>query len=231
MVRRPPFVGRNGGWSSEEVVWCPPRDVGLSPPGRWVELEAVWRGSGSAAHGQGGQLRGKYVQHVLHVFVKLHNSGLVATAVAVVGRGEDGHDVLLVAPVVAFHDELMSAGDEVEAVVVIELLRNVLPESVAGSSRGGTPAGPVVGVGPEEVAHGAFVGHLLDSVELAYVVESINGGRKAAVEAENLLLNESGEREVVEEVREELPHVGAPVLAKALVIEPIPAQPPAPPHR
>ena len=40
-------------------------------------------------------------QGVLEAIVQLHEGSLVATAVAVVGSTEDGHHVLLMAPVVA----------------------------------------------------------------------------------------------------------------------------------
>ena len=48
---------------------------------------------------------------ILHELVDLHYGGFVTASVAVVGRGEDRHDVALVRPVVAVHDQLMGAGD------------------------------------------------------------------------------------------------------------------------
>ena len=48
---------------------------------------------------------------ILHELVDLHYGGFVTASVAVVGRGEDSHDVALVRPVVAVHDQLMGAGD------------------------------------------------------------------------------------------------------------------------
>jgi hypothetical protein len=47
-------------------------------------------------------------------------------SVAVVGRAEHGHHRLLVAPIVALHDQLVCAADEVQAVGVVELLADVL---------------------------------------------------------------------------------------------------------
>lgn len=55
----------------------------------------------------------------------------IGVPVAVVGRGEDGDDVAVVAPVVALHDELMRARHQREPVAVVERLRDVLPEGVA----------------------------------------------------------------------------------------------------
>lgn len=42
------------------------------------------------------------------------------------------------------------------------------------------------------------------------------------MEAENLLLNESGQRQIVKKVGKVLPHVGIAVLAQALVIKTVP---------
>lgn len=76
---------------------------------------------------------------------------------------------------------------------MVELLRNVLAEGIAGTPGGDAPAGAVIGVGPEEVAHGTLVGHLLHSIELAHLVETVKGGRETAVETEDLLFHHSSE--------------------------------------
>lgn len=59
----------------------------------------------------------------LEVLAQIHNGGDVSAAVAVVWRGPDGDDVFVFEVVfVAFVDELVGAGDELEAVYVVELL-------------------------------------------------------------------------------------------------------------
>lgn len=55
----------------------------------------------------------------------------------------------------------MSPGDHFEVVGVVELFGDVLAEGVAGASRVHPPPCAVVGVGPEEIAHWALVGHFL----------------------------------------------------------------------
>ncbi|KAB8364839.1 hypothetical protein FH972_024702 [Carpinus fangiana] len=161
----------------------------------------------------------KNVQGIFKMLVNLHDGGLVAAAVAVVRRGEDGDDIPILAPVVALHDQLMCARDEREAVVVVEGLGNVLAKGVAGTSGRDAPAAAVVGVAPQQVTHGAFVGHFLYAVEGADVVEGVNAGAEAAVEAEDLVFNEGGEGQIVEEVGEALPYVCVAILAQALVVE------------
>jgi len=66
------------------------------------------------------------------------------------------------------------------------------------------------------------VGHFLHPVKGADLVEGVDAGGQATVEAEDLVLHNRGEGEVVEELGEELPNVGVPVLAEALVVEAVP---------
>lgn len=51
------------------------------------------------------------------------------------------------------------------------------------------------------------------------MVEGVDGGRQAAVQTEDLVLDDRGQRQVVEQVREQLPHVARAVLPHALVEE------------
>lgn len=63
----------------------------------------------------------------LEVLAERHDGGHIATAVAVVGRGPDGDDLLrLEVVLVALVDELVRAGDELQVVDVVELWRRVL---------------------------------------------------------------------------------------------------------
>mmetsp|Transcript_44789 Transcript_44789/g.127911 ORF Transcript_44789/g.127911 Transcript_44789/m.127911 type:complete len:210 (-) Transcript_44789:233-862(-) len=123
------------------------------------------------------------------------------------------------APIVALHDELVRAGDELQAVGVVELLGDVLAEGVAGPAGRDAPAAAVVGVRPQQVAHGPLVRHLLDAVELPDVVQGVQGWGDAAVHADDLVLDDRGHGQVVERVREDLPNRGSAVGPHALVEE------------
>lgn len=61
--------------------------------------------------------------------------------------------------------------------------------------------------------------NLLDAVQGSDVVQRVDAGRETAVETEDLVVDEGGEGEVVEEVGEVLPDVGVAVLSEALVVE------------
>jgi len=155
----------------------------------------------------------------VHILIYFHDSCLIAASVAVVGRREDRDNVTLVTPIVTVHHELMSSSDSSKAVRVVELLRDVLAEGVAGATGGDAPATAIIGVRPEEIADGALVGHFLDAVELSDLVQGVDRGGETTVETEDLLFDDSGQGQVVEELSENFPDVGVAVLAEALVVE------------
>ena len=116
----------------------------------------------------------------------------------------------------------MGASDPRQVIRVVELLGDILTEAVAGTARGDTPAAAVIGVGPQQIADGALVRRLLDTVELADLIERVDAGRQATVQAEDLVLDDSGQRQEVEQLSELLPYVSVAVLAQALVVKAVP---------
>jgi len=123
------------------------------------------------------------------------------------------------APIVSIHDELMSAGHKSQAIAVVERLRDILTERVAGTSGRDAPSAAVIGIGPEEIAHGTLVGHFLEAIESPDVVEGVDGGTETPVEAEDLAVDQRRQRQVIEQIREVLPHVGVAVLPQTLVVK------------
>ena len=124
-------------------------------------------------------------------------------------------------PAVALHDELVRAHDELEVVRRQELLRDVRAEGVARAARRDAPPAALVGVRPDEVAHGPLVGDLLEAVQLLHVVHRVQRRRKARVRAEHSVLDRRAQRQRVEELREGLPDARVAVLAQALIIKSI----------
>lgn len=61
--------------------------------------------------------------------------------------------------------------------------------------------------------------NLLNSIKGSDVIESIDARREAPVQAEDLVVDEGGEGEIVEKVGEVLPDIGISVLAETFVIE------------
>lgn len=106
-----------------------------------------------------------------------------------------------------------------QAIVVVESLTDILPESVSSTSRADSPSTPVVWVRPQQITHWSLMRHFLNAVEGANVVQRVNAWRQASVQAEDLVVDERGKWEVVEEIGEELPHIRIAVLAQTLVVE------------
>lgn len=134
---------------------------------------------------------------------------------------KDGDDIPVLTPIVPLHDQLMRSRDEGEPVVVVECFTDVLSKSVSCTTRTDSPSASVIGITPEQIAHGTFVWDLLNPVERTYVLKSVDTRRKASVQTKDLVLNQCGQREVVEEVGKEFPDIGIAVFAQTLVVEAI----------
>ena len=68
----------------------------------------------------------KLQERVLESIIQLHDGGLVAASVAVVGSGEDGDHVPVVGPVVSLHHQLVGPRYQGQPVRMVECLGNVL---------------------------------------------------------------------------------------------------------
>ena len=80
------------------------------------------------------------LRSLIHGIVDLHNCGLISTSVTIVGGRENGNDLSIVLPLIAFHDKLVGTWNEMKAINVSKLLGNVLSEGVPGSPRWDTPS-------------------------------------------------------------------------------------------
>lgn len=90
----------------------------------------------------------------------------------------------------------MRTRDECQPVVVIERLRDVLPEGVPCSSRRDAPSAAIVRVRPKQVAHGPFMRHLLHAVNGTDMIECVDGGGKSSVKAKYLRYSGLGRHHV-----------------------------------
>ena len=61
--------------------------------------------------------------------------------------------------------------------------------------------------------------YFLDAVKRPDVIEGVNARRETTVETENLVVDQGGEGEVIEQIREVFPDICVSVLAKAFVVE------------
>ena len=132
--------------------------------------------------------------------VELQNGGDISTAITIVWCGPDRQDRLVKVPLVSFHHQLMGPTDQLNVVVLVEFLRHVRAEQVAGPARTDAPSvAGVLRVRPQEITHRAVVRHFLFPVDHADLVEGLDGGGEAAVDAEDFAINQGGQAEVVED--------------------------------
>lgn len=104
---------------------------------------------------------------------------------------------------------------------MVELLRDVLSKGVTSSSWRDAPATSVIWVRPEKITDWSLVRSLLHSIELSDLIEGINTWGESTMEAEDLVLDDSCEWEVIKELCELFPYVSVTVLSQAFIIEAI----------
>jgi hypothetical protein len=133
---------------------------------------------------------------VLHLLVNKHNGRNVSTAVAVVGRRPDSDQVGVLEPEFkAIHHQLMSSGNQVQVVNVIELRRDFRAEKPPSTAGRNSPGVDIVRVRPHQIAVSTLVRDLLPAFDEAYLVQSLNVGRETAVHTENFSLNNGADAE------------------------------------
>jgi hypothetical protein len=77
----------------------------------------------------------------------------------------------------------MSSADEAEIVLVIEAFDDVGTEEESSTTWRKTPAVDLIWIRPEKVTHSAFVWNFLLAVKQSDLVDAVDEGRKAAVNA------------------------------------------------
>lgn len=205
----------------------------------WVEMSPPESWGGSAAAGHSSQeVRNKGLirngprglisqsveglERVLELFVDVEEGGDVATSVAVVWRGPDGHEVLVLEPeLVAVHDELVGTGDQIDVVDVIEFGSDLGSKEPSSTSRRHGPGLDVFGVGPHEIAEGALVRDLHASVDQPDLVDGLDLGRQSSVDTEHFALDNGSDSKVIKDFSAVFPGVGIAVLSDCLIVEPV----------
>lgn len=100
-----------------------------------------------------------------------------------------------------------------------EHLDNVFTEGLTNASVGiHPPISQFVRIRPEEVADEPSVGHVRGPHDVAHLLEVVQLGRQTAVHAEDFLVDECSDRQVVEQICEQLPQFDV-LPAFALVLE------------
>mmetsp|Transcript_5811 Transcript_5811/g.22973 ORF Transcript_5811/g.22973 Transcript_5811/m.22973 type:complete len:281 (+) Transcript_5811:959-1801(+) len=115
----------------------------------------------------------------------------------------------------------MRSRDHVYAICLCERRAHVVAEQIPRPSRGKPPAGDVLGVAPKQIAHRAFVRHLLFTIDRSNLIDRRDARGQPPVHAKYLVIYERRQRKVIEHIRAISPHVDAPVFAQTLVVKPV----------
>lgn len=87
-------------------------------------------------------------------------SQIVYEPIAVIWRRPNSQDSLVEMPLVAFHNQLVSSTNHVNAISSVELCNNVTAKQIASTAWRHAPALSVFRIGPEKVTHGSVVRNL-----------------------------------------------------------------------
>ena len=110
-------------------------------------------------------------------------------------------------------NQLMCSGQQIQLVNVHELLQHLLPEQPTGPARTARPRVYIIGIRPDQVAEGAFMGNFHVALDGSDLVEGGNVGGEATVYAEHAVVNQRRDAHHVKQLAECLPRVGVAVLA------------------
>jgi hypothetical protein len=106
----------------------------------------------------------------MHVFIDFDDSCLVSTSVTVIRSREKSEDIVFMSRLDSLHDKLMSSGNLLEIISVVELDGVVLTEGEACPSLRNIEAQPVIRVTPQQVTHRPIMRHFLHSVQLPNLI-------------------------------------------------------------
>lgn len=162
----------------------------------------------------------KHIKEPLPLIRHLQHTRHIPAPVAIIRRAPHRAQPVLVQHLIPFLAQLVRPQDVVHPVDVQELAHDLRAECVPRPARRQAEFVAFgVGVGPDEVGHGAFVRDFAEAVDDADLVEGVDGGGQAAVDAEDAVVDDDAEGEEVEEVGEVVPYVGVAVFAVAFGVE------------
>jgi len=151
--------------------------------------------------------------------LKVQDGGDVAASVAVVGRGPDRHHLVVEHVLVALVDELVGAANEFEVVEMNEFGGDFRSEEPARAPRTRRPRVHVFRIRPDQIAEGALVRDLLVPLDRSNLVQRLDVRRKAAVNAEDLIVYDGGNGEKVEDFAAMTPRIGVAIFVLTLVVK------------
>lgn len=122
----------------------------------------------------------KHIKHPLARRLHLQHTSHIPAAITVIWCTPHGAQLVIVEHLEPFLAELVGAQDVVHPVDFEEFAHDLRAKRVASAARGeGEFIAFWVGVGPDEVGHGAFVGDFAEAVDDLDLVDGVDGRGEA----------------------------------------------------
>lgn len=155
-----------------------------------------------------------------HLLVDSHDRCYVAATVTVVGRRPHGYNRVLVEVIlVTLVDQLVSSGDELQTIDMIELGCDLVTEEPAGATGTDSPRLYVFGIGPDQVAECSFVGNFLRAGNDPDLIDRPDLRAQTTMDAEKFSIDNGGEHQKVEHVAARFPDGCIAILLLAFFVE------------
>jgi len=116
-------------------------------------------------------------------------------------------------------DQLMSTGNQLEPIDMVEFRRDLVPEQPPRPTRRNSPGANVLRITPDEIAKGAFVRDLLSASNDTDLVEGADFGTQPTVDAEDFAVNDGAENEEIEDLAAGFPDGSVAVFLLAFFVE------------
>lgn len=113
----------------------------------------------------------------------------------------------------------MGTSNQRYSVVMAKRVNCVPSEEVACSSGWNRPPFYQLRVRPKQVAHDTFLGNFSEPIYFFKIVDFLNVWGESSVHTENLVVDDCGDSEIVEDLGKSSPDIQRAVLFNALVIE------------
>lgn len=160
------------------------------------------------------------VEETLTCVTDLQHTSHVSAPVAVIRGTPYSAQAVVVEDLEAFLAQLMCPQNVRHCIDFEEFLHHLRAKGVARTARAQREFVPLrIWVTPHQVCHGPFVGYLAEAVDDFDLVNGVDRGGQAAMDAEDLVVDDDGQGEEVEHVGEVVPHVGVAVLARAFRVK------------
>lgn len=144
----------------------------------------------------------------------------IPASVAIVWCTPDCREAIVKHDHIPLITQLMCAENVVHAIHFQKLLDHLRPKCVSGSSWAQTELITLaVRVRPDQISHGSFMWYFSKPVDDLDLVNAVYARTQATVNAEDLIVDDARQTEVVEHVGEVVPDGRVPILSTALGVE------------